>query len=270
MKFTAVERMNLSPVEKTLHQLLAPLQGGASAVVEKVINNINSFTKYSETQEDNQLLQEEIANLRQQLNILEETKLENFRLKNQLGFKEELIGEYGSGSVGAKVIGHSSGNWLKTITIDKGASDGIVKNMAVVAPEGLVGRVTSVTPNTAQVLLILDRDGAVGGMLQVSRTPGIVEGMGDGSGRLQLVYLPHDTVVRSNQAVITSGLHGLFPKGIRIGYVAEVQMDPNGLLKYAIIQPFVDFKRLEEVIVLPLMEHGEELMEELMDEREAE
>lgn len=266
IKITAEERINLSPVEEIIQELLAPLQSGASAVVEKIGTNLASVAKYRDTQEENQQLSEEVARLANQVNSLEEARLENFRLRNLLNLQEELTREYGTGGVAAKVIGRSVGNWLQTISIDKGRNQGIERNMTVVAPEGLVGRVISVTPNTAQVLLILDRDGAVGGMLQVSRTPGVVEGMEDGSGRLQLVYLPHDTVARPNQVVVTSGLQGFFPKGLRIGYVTEVHLEPNGLLRYAIVQPFVDFDRLEEVIVLPIAE----ILREAEDEEENE
>ncbi|MDW7674103.1 MAG: rod shape-determining protein MreC [Bacillota bacterium] len=270
IRFTAVERMNLSPVEEILQELLAPLQSGASAVVENFSKNIGAIGNYRQTQEENERLKAELARLSEELNILEEARLENFRLRNLLEFRESLYESYGEGGVPAKVIGRSAGNWLQTITIDKGRNNGIQRNMAVVAPAGLVGRVISVTPNTAQVLLILDRDGAVGGMLQISRTPGVAEGMGDGTGRLQLVYLPHDTVSRPNQVVITSGLHGLFPKGLRIGYVTEMRLEPNGLLKYAIVQPFVDFDRLEEVIVLPLIDYIDELDQEYNEEFEQE
>jgi rod shape-determining protein MreC len=273
VKYTAGERMNLSPVEEVIQEILAPLQSGASVVVQIIGNNITAVAKYGETQGENKWLRDEVARLASELNVVEEARLENYRLKRLLGLQEELLGDYGTGGVAARVIGGSTGNWLQTITIDKGKNQGIRRNMTVVAPEGLVGRVISVNPNTAQVLLILDRDGAVGGMLQISRTPGVVEGMEDGSGRLQLAYLPHDTVARPNQVVITSGLQGFFPKGLRIGYVTEVHLEPNGLLKYAIVQPFVDFARLEEVIVLPLVEHLQErdtLEESLLETEERE
>ncbi len=266
IRFTAVERINLSPVEQVFQELLAPLQSGASAVTEKVSSTFYSLAKYRETQQENNELKAELARLQREINILEEARLENFRLKGLLNFNQELTGEYRAGSVPARVIGRSSGNWLETITIDKGKNQGIKRNMAVVAPQGLVGRVISVTPNTAQVLLILDRDGAVGGMLQISRTPGVVEGTGDSSGRLQLVFLPHDTIIRPNQVVVTSGLHGLFPKGLRIGYVVDWSMDPHGLQKYAVIQPFVDFNRLEEVIVLPKVDFADEVVEQEEEE----
>lgn len=266
MRFTAVERINLSPVEQAFQELLAPLQSGASAVTEKVSSTFYSLAKYRETQQENNELKAELARLQREINILEEARLENFRLRGLLNFHQELTGEYREGSVPARVIGRSSGNWLETITIDKGKNQGIKRNMAVVAPQGLVGRVISVTPNTAQVLLILDRDGAVGGMLQISRTPGVVEGTGDSSGRLQLVFLPHDTIIRPNQVVVTSGLHGLFPKGLRIGYVVDWGMDPHGLQKYAVIQPFVDFNRLEEVVVLPKVDFTDEVIEQEEEE----
>ena len=122
--------------------------------------------------------------------------------------------------------------------------------MAVITPRGIVGRVTAAAERSSEVLLVLDPEGAVAGMVRNSRYPGIVEGSVSDQGYLQMIHLPYDSQVRENQTVITSGLGGIFPKGLRIGFITEIIVEPNGLMKKALIQPFVDFDRLEEVLVV--------------------
>ncbi|MGF7186162.1 rod shape-determining protein MreC [Desulfitispora alkaliphila] len=260
--YTADERMKLSPVEIAIRDILAPLQSGATVVSDKVGGAFSYFKNLKELERENERLQRQIAALTEENSLLEEARLESYRLRKLLNMSIETKEEYGEEPIGARVIGRTPGNWLSTITIDKGSIHGLEKDMTVVAPEGLVGRIISVSNRTAEVLLIEDRDGAVGGMLQTSRVPGVVEGTEEDA-QLKMIYLPHDTMVRENQVVITSGLHGLFPKGIRIGYVEKVEMEQSGLLKHAIIRPFVDFRRLEEVLVLPIVNHLEEVPRDL-------
>lgn len=122
--------------------------------------------------------------------------------------------------------------------------------MPVINESGLVGRVINVTSHTSEVLLILDREGAVGAMVQQTRIPGVVEGLGSPTDQLQMIHIAQDAPVKVNQVVITSGYGGIFPKGLRIGYVKEIFPEGNGLMKRAVLQPFVDFDRLEEIMVI--------------------
>lgn len=270
INFTAGERMNLSPVETLLRDMIAPLQSGATIITDGVTDAFKFFGYYQQLEKENQRLQEQVASLSQQNSILEEARLENFRLRRVLNLTIETKEELGKQPVVARIIGSSPGNWMSTITIDKGMKDGIEKDMAVIAPEGLVGRVIAVSNTTAEVILIVDRDGAVGAMLQISRVPGIIEGTEDELPLLRMVYLPHDALVRKNQVVTTSGYNNLFPKGIRIGYVIDVEMEPNGLLQTATIQPFVDFRRIEEVVVLPFVDYIEEIHSDEIGENDSE
>ena len=153
----------------------------------------------------------------------------------------------------AEVIARSPENWHKSMTINRGKADGISRNLVVVTPQGLVGRVTSCTDTTSEVLLILDRESAVGALVQVSRTQGIVEGHGD-QNRLKMVNIPYDSSIQNGQIVVTSGLSEIFPPGLRIGEVIDVGHEPNGLLKYAYIKPSVDFDKLEEVFIIKPVE----------------
>ena len=141
-------------------------------------------------------------------------------------------------------------NLHQTLIINKGSEDGIRKDMPVINEQGLIGRIINVTDRTSEVLLILDREGAVGAMVQQTRVPGVVEGLGPGSDQLQMIHINVDAPIGVNQVIITSGYGGIFPKGLRIGYVKEIIPEANGLMKRAVIQPFVDFDRLEEILVV--------------------
>lgn len=132
--------------------------------------------------------------------------------------------------------------------LDKGSKDGLKKEMAVVVAEGVVGRILEVGPVTARVILLLDPEARVGTITEQSRAQGIVAG--DGSPKLHMEYLTLDSGVVVEETVITSGVGGIFPKGLRIGTIESISRDPDGLHLAAYIRPFVSFSKLEEVICL--------------------
>lgn len=248
MRFTSMDRPALSTPEVLLRDLLAPLQSGVIAVSRGISTFTGSITSYQELMKQNRELQRQVGELTAANNRLQGYGLENMRLRKMLGFKETASQQWQL--VPATVIGRDPGNWYRTLTINRGKLDGIAKNMPVINHQGLIGRIANVSQHTAEVLLILDREGAVGALVQSTRVPGVVEGVADGSGRLQMIHLPHDAPVRENQTVITSGLGVIFPKGLRIGYISQVLPSANGLVKKAIVEPFVDFDRIEEVMVI--------------------
>lgn len=247
-RISGLERERLSPVEIWFRDLLAPLQSGASAV----LSGTKTAGEYTESRsrliQDKKNLTAEIVQLNKEIDALHEKELENVRLRRLLGMQESIKGEWGS--VAARVIARDPGNWYHTVTLDKGSEDGLAKGMAVINGDGLVGQVLSVTKKTAEVLLILDKDGAVSCLAQLSRTPGVAEGVDSPKGFLQMIHTPEDTNLKENQVIVTSGLGGIFPAGLRIGYIVKVESEANGLMKQALIKPFVDFDRLEEVLVL--------------------
>ena len=150
-------------------------------------------------------------------------------------------------------MGKDATNWFKTILIDRGSQAGLRRNFPVVAPDGLVGRVVEVTPYTAKVQLITDPVSASGGLLQRTRVTGIVSGnLGAG---LKVRYLPLLADVAVGDEVVTSGMGGVFPKGIPVGRVVAVERKSGALFQEAVLQPKVDLGRLEEVLIL--MEAGQ-------------
>ena len=199
--------------------------------------------------EENQRLQQESAILQRRISQLEEHALETQRLQGLLAMRETSRANY----LAARIVGKDATNWFKTILIDRGSQAGLRRNFPVVAPDGLVGRVVEVTPYTAKVQLITDPVSASGGLLQRTRVTGIVSGnLGAG---LKVRYLPLLADVAVGDEVVTSGMGGVFPKGIPVGRVVAVERKSGALFQEAVLQPKVDLGRLEEVLIL--MEAGQ-------------
>jgi rod shape-determining protein MreC len=179
---------------------------------------------------------------------LREDKAEVVRLTTMLAFKQYNVDQYELEA--AKVIARSPNNWYQTLTIDKGAQNGLAVDMPVINPYGLVGKVVSVTNVSAQVWLITDREMAVGAILQETReTRGIVEGLGDNV-QLQMINIPYNSQVSEGEQIITSGLSDIYPPGIPIGVIQNIKKEANGLVLSAGVEPSVKFDQLEEVLVI--------------------
>jgi rod shape-determining protein MreC len=188
--------------------------------------------------------------LRQEVRALSETGRENLRLRQLLDFKQHSAFHV----VTARVIGRDTSNWWKSLQIDRGSNDGLADNMAVLNADGLIGKTISVTRGQARVLLITDPNCKVAGLLQDTRGPGVVSGVDTAftvSPRLMMTYVSRDAKVTPGENVITSGLGGIFPKGILIGTTARTRINKQtGMYLDVDITPAVDFRRLEEVIVI--------------------
>lgn len=248
MRATGWDNTILFPVTHAVREGLSPAQKG----IEEIKDSMNSFFSYfsnnKKLQTENEELKKRIAMLEEKAYALKEQEMENKRLQELLNYKQEKTENYDF--MLAKIIGRDPGNWYQTITINRGSAAGIQKNMAVVTHNGLVGIINSTTANTSEVLLIIDAESAVGARILENRvTPGIAVGTGK-SDHMQMILLPHDAPLEQGQTIVTSGLGGLYPEGIRIGTVNEIMLEPNGLIKNAQIEPFVDFDRLEEVFVI--------------------
>ncbi len=205
----------------------------------------NEYIDLRRVRRDNQFLREEIKELRGQVGDLREMVLENSRLGHLLEMKSQV----GTQTVVARVIGKDATNWFRTILIDRGANEGIKRHMAVVTTEGLVGRVVETTALAARVQLITDPESAVGVLIQRSRVIGVAAGSQGGS--VQIKYLPIMADVAVGDRIITSGMGGVFPKGIPLGRVLRSNRPTNGaLFQETWVQPLADFSRLEEVMVL--------------------
>lgn len=248
LRVTGVERAGNTVVEQSVQAVLTPLQMGISGVTRHIGAIGQAVVNYQQVKEDSEALRRENGELRRENALLRQYQVENIRLREFLAFKQEKEANYELLAV--RVIARDPGTWFHTLTLDHGSNDGILKDMVVINNDGLIGHVVSVSPRSCQVLLIIDREGPVPGISQISREPGIVEAKADGSGLLQMVHLRRDAVVKEGQMILTSGLGSLYPRGLRIGYVVGIEPEPNGLTKRATIRPAVDFQRLEEVFLV--------------------
>jgi len=182
--------------------------------------------------------------LRARLAELEEARQENERLRALVDFAEES----NLATLGARVIGRPASTWEGAITIDRGSEDGVEAGMPVMAAQGLVGQVATVSPRAATVRLITDQQSGVAGMVQSSRVLGIVRG--SISGALSLDFVDRAQVPKAGDVVITSGLGGVYPKGIVVGDVTSVEDHRGELYPRIALTSRVPIGRIEEVLVL--------------------
>ncbi len=198
---------------------------------------------------ENRGLKQHVQVLQGKISQLSQYERENDELRKLLEFREKSkLGEILAESVGAEVIGRSPSNWYRTLVIDRGERDGLRRDMIVVSGEGLVGKISEVSFATSQVMLVLDEDSCVSASVERTREHGIVQGQL--SDTLKVKYLSGKTDAVRGDVVRSSGLGGVYPKGLLIGTVSDVERADYGLTMSAGVMPAVDFSRLEHVLVL--------------------
>jgi len=224
-------------------ELMSPLQRTASSVGLWVAHARQGVVDLLHAREQVAVLRSQVEALTAETARLTEVELENERLRTLVDFRAHLQGDV----LTARVIGRDATGLSRTLTIDRGERDGIVRGAAVLAPAGVVGQVFMVSSRSARVLLVTDHNSGIDGLVQRTRARGIIEGTIDGGCGLKFVKRTED--VQVGDAVVTSGLDGIFPKGIPIGKVVSVDKRGQGLFQYADVGPRVDASRLEEVLV---------------------
>ena len=242
-------KVEMSVADKTAMTVLSPFQNFFSWAGSQLAYLKGSITELQYLQRQNRQLREEVELLRAQNLTASEYASENQRLRALLGYKQVSVQ---FDLVAAGVIGRESVTWSSVITINRGTLDGVANNMAVVTEMGLVGHVLEAGPNTSKVQLILDPRSSVGTLIQRpdSRVAGIVEGDMNNPTHPRMVNIPKDANVQVEDAVVTSGFGGVYPKGIVVGKIKEIHNDEGGLLKYGIIETSVNFEKLEDVAVI--------------------
>ena len=195
-----------------------------------------------DTKQDNDELKKKIDELKVQGMNLEELRSENERLRNMLDFKaahQEFI------LYPASLLAQDITLVFKTAVIDKGSRSGFFINMPIVNPNGVVGRVVAVSSHTSQILMITDPNSAIPALIASTRVKGIVKGTGGKS--LKLEYVRRTDEVKIGDFVVTSGLLGIFPKGLRIGYVKDIQKDERKIFADILLTPCVDMETIEGI-----------------------
>lgn len=227
-----------------LFEVVAPIHAAVDFAEDAVRSVWNRYIALIGISEENQALQARVMELDSEQGMLQEYKNENQRLRTllELGSVSQLKG------VAANVIGDEPSGWGHGVVINKGSSLGIAVGMAVVHPRGVVGQVVAVSPNFAHVLLVTDHSSGVDVMTQDERVRGVVEGVG--AEHCELKYVSKQTPVRVGDTVITSGMDGVFPKGVIVGAVTKVAIETGTLLQNVEVKVAVDFDKLEEVLVV--------------------
>ena len=193
---------------------------------------------------ENAKLREKLNQALEDRNLYKETLLANIRYRNLLNFKQYMAKPV----LAAEVIGRDPSSWFKTIVVNKGKEDGVYEGAPVVVPEGIVGLVVEVASKYAKVLLIIDQNSAVDGLVQRTRSRGVIQG--DPSGECNFKYVLRKDDIIVGDTVVSSGLGGVFPKGLRIGQVSEIVKLNAGIFQEIIVTPYVDFEKLEEVLIV--------------------
>lgn len=233
-----------SLAEKLAVEITAPFQRFFMGTIFTARDIWRNYFFLVETRQENLLLKRNISLLKSENSRYQELLLANQRLQNLLNFQENTEEPL----LPARVIGRDSSGLFKSIIIGKGQSDGLKINMPVVNPEGVVGRVVSVSPNYAQVLLITDQNSAIDGLVQRSRGRGMLKGRG--SSECYFDYVIKTCDIKADDIIITSGLGRMFPKGLYLGIVGKINDFPNKLFKDVRVAPAVDFSKLEEVLII--------------------
>lgn len=247
---TASRTSGMTVAEGALGWVLSPIKSIVYDLSLRVYGYFADFGERRAVFQRYEDLRQKVTELEQRLIAMSELEHENERLNDLLGFAEQVDRFT---ITGGRVTGKDPGNWFNTFTIDAGTASGIAKDMTVVNEAGLLGRVFDVGHNWAKVRSIIDGRSAVSGMIERTRDNGLIRGnnrLGFEDGLLRMIYLPLDADIVVGDKVLTSGLDGIFPKGILIGEIKEVLGREHELYVSVIIKPAADFRRLEEVLVI--------------------
>ncbi len=239
-----------TPLKDAAEIISSPFRAGMTAASNWVGDRIRFADEFDAMKEENQKLKERIAKLEEEIRQAQADSTENQHLRELLNLRpQQRDFRYES----AMVIDHTSSNWTRQITLNKGSSMGIEPKDCVIDSEGhLVGIVSEVGTNWSTVLTTVDTDFEMGAMVFRSGEAAIASGDFNLMGKelLKLNYISSDGTLLNGDLIISSGLGGYFPSNLIIGSVQEVITDDSGAMDYALLKPGVDFNNLTEVFVI--------------------
>jgi rod shape-determining protein MreC len=226
-------------------QTVASPVGAFGEVVTRPVRNVFRWTsELGVSRSQLEALRTQNDELRSRVASLEEARLQNERLQALVGFVQTSKLQ----AVGARVIGRPTDSWEGVITIDRGSADGVRESMPVLGASGLLGQTVSVTQHSARVRLLTDPNSGVAAMVQASRAEGLARG--SISGELSLDFVSREATVKAGDVVITSGMGGIYPKGLLVGEITKVTNNPTALYQDIEVRPSTALGDIEEVVVL--------------------
>ncbi len=236
-------RRGVPVLEEVTFGLFSEVQRGGWSAVSGVREFWGGYVGLRGVREENEALRRRLADVEVALQEQRALADRSRGLERLL----DLRGRTELKTTAAEVIASSVAPQFRTLTIDKGSQAGLAADMAVIAPAGVVGRVVSPTARASKVQLLIDRNAAAGSLVERSRAQGVVTGRGDGL--LRMEYVDEIAELTVGDAVVTSGIDGIFPKGFVIGAIERIDRSGGGY-KEILVKPAVDFNTLEEVLVV--------------------
>ena len=224
--------------------LISPFQSAVSSIIDFTDGMWEHYFFLISVAHENDDLKKKLGFAEKKNNECREIALSNERFKKYVKLKQQSPYNL----LAAEVIARDPSPWFKTLIINKGADDGVNAGLPVMVSEGIVGYVTTASSGFAKVLLIIDRNSSVDALVQRTRARGITQGSARGLCRFDYALRELDITV--GDTIVSSGLDGIYPKGLRIGSVSKVIRRNSGLFQDLELTPFVDFKKLEEVMII--------------------
>jgi rod shape-determining protein MreC len=225
-------------------EVVSPIAEAADIVTAGVGSLWSRYIFLVRTANENESLRAAILELEREVGAAREHASENMRLRGLL----QVASDHHAEGIAASVIGGDPSGWSKGVIINRGSSSGVREGMAVVHAVGVVGQVIAVQSDAARVLLVSDPTSGVDVLLQDSRARGVLEGAGDNV--CELKFIAKDAQVKTGETILTSGMDGVFPKGIVVGRVIQTGQTPGSLFQAIEVRPAVDFSKLEEVLII--------------------
>lgn len=237
---------NFKHFENAFSHIIMPLQSGITYLKNKIAGNDNYFSTLDYLKSENEVLKQKNEELEEKLRNLEIIQAENSTLKEYLNLTEQYKNY---ATIPGYIINKDITNYSKIFVINIGSNDGIKENMTVIAAEGLVGHIISVTENAAKVQTLVDSSNVVSATLENSKDTVICRGTLKGN-ELKTTYISTNTVLVEGEKLYTSGMGGIYPKGIYIGVVKKINETKNITNRSFITEAAVDFENLETVLVI--------------------
>jgi rod shape-determining protein MreC len=236
-------RRGVPMLEAVTFGVFAEVQRGAGVVIEGAKGGWEGYFALQRVREDNERLRQELGAL--QVRLQEERALaqQSRGLQNLL----ELRRRTELSTTGATVIAGPAEPHFRTVTVDKGTSDGLRPDQAVISPAGVVGRIIIPSARASKVQLLIDRNASAGALVERSRAQGVV--VGNGGDRLRLDYVSGTADVKAGDLVVTSGIEGIYPKGFVIGQIESVERSGD-TFSSIVVAPAVDYSSLEDVLIV--------------------
>ena len=244
MSLSVKQQKEISYLDSLASLIISPFQSLFTKSVQSVSDVINNYFYLVSVSKENERLKLEVDKLVNENNELIEGISRQKRLEGLMAYQ----GDRKKNSLVASVIGRDATQWSKVLIIDKGSLQGVKKYLAVVTNSGVIGQIIYAGPNTSKVLLTIDSRSAVDSIFQDSRVSGVV--VGTGKEQCQIKYVPNNAKIKVGDRVLSSGLGGIFPKGLFIGTVFQVVKKKQGLFQEITLVPSSDLSKLEEVLVL--------------------